>query len=111
MAGKISRWGNSAAVRIPRDVMERVGFREGQAVEIVARNGGLDIRPVNGKPYYTLDELVAEMKRLGPENRPAFEDWGILPSEWPQEDWSDIAPPDEEVADPVNDRRKITRRR
>jgi len=27
---------------------------------------------------------------------PPFEDWGILPSEWPQEDWSDIAPTDAE---------------
>jgi hypothetical protein len=41
----------------------------------------------------SLDELVAEMKSLGPVLRPTFEDWGILPSEWPAEDWSDIAPP------------------
>ena len=42
-----------------------------------------------------LEDLVAEARRLWPENEPPFEDWGILPSEWPDEDWSDIAPRDE----------------
>jgi hypothetical protein len=40
--------------------------------------------------------MLAEMDRLGRENAPEFEDWGILPSEWPQEDWSDIAPKDDQ---------------
>jgi antitoxin MazE len=97
MSGKIGRWGNSAAVRIPKDVLERAGLREGQAVDVVARNGAVDIRPSPTTPRYTLAELVSEMKRQGPENRPPFEEWGILPSEWPQEDWSDIAPTDEEL--------------
>ncbi|HEX8165726.1 MAG TPA: hypothetical protein VF601_08055 [Beijerinckiaceae bacterium] len=30
----------------------------------------------NGVPVYTMEELVAEMKRLGPENEPELVDWG-----------------------------------
>ena len=29
MSGKISRWGNSVAVRIPKEVLEQAGLREG----------------------------------------------------------------------------------
>jgi hypothetical protein len=43
-------------------------------------------------PELRLEDMIAEMDRLGPENALKFEDWGIVPSEWPQEDWSDIAP-------------------
>jgi hypothetical protein len=43
-------------------------------------------------PRYRLEDLLAEMDRLGPENAPKLEEWGILPSEWPEEDWSDIMP-------------------
>jgi antitoxin MazE len=28
------------------------------------------------RKYYRLEDLVAEMKRLGPENEPATVDWG-----------------------------------
>ncbi len=77
MAGKIGRWGNSAAVRIPRDVLERAGLREGQAVEIVVVNGReVAIRPAVKAPRYTLEELVAEMERIPPEDRPPLVDWG-----------------------------------
>jgi antitoxin MazE len=98
MRGKISKWGNSLGVRFPKPIAAELGLSEGQVVEISAAKDHVEVRPVaKAAPHYTLEELVAEMERLGPENRPAFEDWGVLPSEWPQEDWSDIAPTDEEV--------------
>jgi antitoxin MazE len=99
MAGKIGRWGNSAAVRIPRDVLERAGLREGQAVELVVNGTEVAIRPAVRTPRYTLDELVAEMERIPPEDRPPLVDWGILPTEWPDEDWSDVAPTDDDAED------------
>ena len=55
-------------------------------------------RKMSGMPGRGLEELFAEAERFGPENRPAFEDWGILPSEWPGDDWSDIAPTNQEMA-------------
>ena len=96
MTGKIGRWGNSAAVRIPKDVLERAGLREGQAVDIIPRPGAVQIQPVSNTPRYTLEQLVEEMKRVAPGDRPVLEDWATLPSEWPDEDWSDIAPTDDD---------------
>ena len=97
MAGRIGRWGNSAAVRIPRDVLERAGLREGQTVDLIVRGTEVSIRPAVQPPRYTLEELVAEMERIPPEDRPPPVDWGILPSEWPDEDWSDVAPTDDDL--------------
>jgi antitoxin component of MazEF toxin-antitoxin module len=98
---KISKWGNSAGVRIPASILEAAGLGLGDEVELVPTKSGLDIRRAGpSRPVYLIDDLVAEMERLGPENRPLYEDWGILPSEWPQEDWSDIAPSDEEMGLP-----------
>jgi antitoxin MazE len=80
MKAKLARWGNSLALRLPAEVVRDFGLKEGQAVELEAKKPNLEIkteRPVvNGIPVYTLEELVAEMKRLGPENRPELVDWG-----------------------------------
>ncbi len=97
MRVKVSKWGNSLGIRLPKALADETGLREGQSVELSPNEGGFDVRPATATPRYTLEELVTEMERLGPKNRPAYEDWGILPSEWPEEDWSDIAPTDEEL--------------
>jgi antitoxin MazE len=80
LKAKLARWGNSLALRLPAEVVRDFGLKEGQAVELEAKKPNLEIkteRPVvNGIPVYTLEELVAEMKRLGPENRPELVDWG-----------------------------------
>jgi len=37
------------------------------------------------------------MDRLGPANRPKFQDWSAAEALWPDDDWTDIAPTDEEM--------------
>jgi antitoxin MazE len=109
---KVAKWGNSLGLRLPRALVREVGLEEGQIVELTARDGGIDVKPTNKVPRYQLAELLAEAERLGPENRPPSEDWGILPSEWPNEDWSDIAPTDEEMGiEDAADRRSPRQRR
>lgn len=80
MKAKIARWGNSLALRLPAEVVRDFGLKEGQVVELNPNKPNLEIktgRPmVNGIPVYTMEELVAEMKRLGPENEPETVDWG-----------------------------------
>ena len=80
MKAKISRWGNSLAVRLPAEVVRDFGLREGQVVELTPNKPNIEIktgrRYVNGIPVYTLEELVAEARRLGPENEPEMVDWG-----------------------------------
>lgn len=75
MTTKIRKWGNSAAVRIPKTVMKSRGFRYGSEVEV-------SLKPLRKK--YNIDELIAQ---ITPKNRYPETDWGpdvgneILP-EW-----------------------------
>lgn len=80
---KIARWGNSLAVRLPAGVVRDLGLEEGQVVEISPKKPNMEIeiatggRPVvHGIPVYTLEELLAEAKRVGPENESEMLDWG-----------------------------------
>jgi antitoxin MazE len=111
MKTKVAKWGNSLGVRVPRAIAEGAGLKVGQIVDLQVKSGGVDLRIVTPVPRYSLAEMIAEIDRLGPENRPPFEDWGILPSEWPEEDWSDIAPSDEEMRMPDAGSRRSSSRR
>lgn len=64
MTTKIAKWGNSAAVRIPKEVMRNQGFRYGSEVRV-------RLEAIQKK--YTLDELVSKMS---PKNRYEEIDWG-----------------------------------
>ena len=97
MKVKVAKWGNSLAVRLPKRLADDLGLRPGAVVDLNQDGSRLAIEtaPDRKIPRYRLEDLLAEMDRLGPENQPKFEEWGILPSEWPEEDWSDIAPKDD----------------
>lgn len=75
---KIARWGNSLAVRLPKAVSE--GIEVGQTVEISRKGSRVEIESAEPKaaqiPRYQLEDLVAEMKRIGLENAPPSVDWG-----------------------------------
>ena len=90
MKTRIAKWGNSVAVRLPKPLVDELGLKPGQVVEIGPLGSGLGIataqRPFRGT---TLARLMADAK---PDDTPASEDWGLLPAEWPMEDWSDVAP-------------------
>jgi hypothetical protein len=45
------------------------------------------LRPVAKRSTVRIEDLVAEMKRLGPENAPPpFEDWSAAEAPWPSYD-------------------------
>jgi antitoxin MazE len=76
MKVKITRWGNSLGLRLPKPAAEAIGLRAGTEVDLEIEGRDLRIsRPLPIK-HYRLVELVAEMKRLGPENQPETVDWG-----------------------------------
>jgi antitoxin MazE len=97
MQTKIARWGNSLALRLPKALGEEAGFTEGQEVELRAEDGRIVVMPAAQPHVYKLDDLVGEMRRLGLQSAPAAEDWSPAGREWPEEDWSDLAPSAEEV--------------
>lgn len=98
MKVKIAKWGNSLGVRLPKQFVDAFDLKPGTTLDI-DRDGNrlaIEISPTRMIPQYRLADLLAQVP-LGTK-QPQFEDWGILPSEWPQEDWSDLAPTDAEWA-------------
>jgi antitoxin MazE len=76
MATTVQKWGNSLAVRIPKDVAERVEIHQGSEMEIrVANNDGtITLVPKKQLKRYSLEELLAQCK---PKNRHDEIDFGI----------------------------------
>ena len=60
MQSRISKWGNSLGVRVPREVAVRAGLSEGARIDI---EGYADGRIVitQSRRRFTLDELLAGM--------------------------------------------------
>lgn len=68
---RISKWGNSLAVRLPKVFVDELGLAEGAEVEIVLRDGRIIVTSAGRE--YGLEELV---EGITPENRPTETDWG-----------------------------------
>jgi len=59
MTATIKRWGNSAAVRIPRQILSQANLEEGSDVEIhVTMEGEIKITAI--KKRETIEELFAD---------------------------------------------------
>lgn len=71
MRTQIVGWGNSQALRIPREMLDALQVSEGDEVEMVVENGLLTVQPVHRK--LSLESLVA---KITPENRHKEIDWG-----------------------------------
>lgn len=56
---KVSKWGNSLAIRIPADVAATLGFAEGDQVLIKQEHGKL----VAEKPK-SLEDMLADVRKL-----------------------------------------------
>ena len=96
MRVRIAKWGHSLAVRLPKRYADELGLKPGTTVDLEKEGTRLAIEtaPQRRIPHYRLEDLLAQIKPGTVP--PPFEDWGILPSEWPVEDWSDVAPTERE---------------
>lgn len=69
MVIKISKWGNSLGLRIPKSFAQEVEVEEGMEVELSIEDGALTIRPLHPRTYslqnlltgVTEDNLHAEV--------------------------------------------------
>ncbi|KQT87711.1 hypothetical protein ASG60_11635 [Methylobacterium sp. Leaf469] len=78
MKAKLNQTGDEFVIRIPAKVDRENGLSDGQIVEISLRGR-----------VPTLDEMLAEMDRLGPTNLPELVDWGPdVGTEIIHDDWS-----------------------
>jgi len=66
----IQQWGNSKAVRIPKQLASELGLTIGQHVELDSTNGKLVIRPIRRRSRYKLSELLK-----GCKGKPHAEIW------------------------------------
>jgi antitoxin component of MazEF toxin-antitoxin module len=82
MRVKITKWGNSAAIRLPKAVMDELRLCEGAELDVTTVGGELRAVAVRPETGPSLAQLVAEMKRLGGADYDfGAEDWDILPTE------------------------------
>ncbi len=59
----IARWGNSLAVRLPKEALLRAQLDEGNVVDVTVQNGAISLVPRHDEPSRA--ELVAA---IAPEN-------------------------------------------
>lgn len=82
MRVKIAKWGNSAAIRLPKAVMEGLELDEGAELDLSLVGGELRAVAVKSALTLSLDHMVSEMKQLGGADYDfGAEDWDILPTE------------------------------
>lgn len=69
---QLAKWGNSLAVRLPRQIVETARLKEGDPLNLsVGKDGAVVMRPA--RRTYRLEELVS---RITPRNRHDETDWG-----------------------------------
>ncbi len=64
---KVSKWGNSLAIRIPADVAADLGLAEGDQVKVGSKDGKLV-----AEKEYTIEELRDRVRKLR----------GLIPAEY-----------------------------
>lgn len=76
MATTVQKWGNSLAVRIPKDIAELVELQQGSEIEIRVVEGEnmITLVPKKQQKKYTLEELLSQCQS---ENRHHEIDFGV----------------------------------
>jgi antitoxin MazE len=68
---RVSKWGNSLAVRIPQAIVRKAQLADGDRLSLdLADDGSMVLRPMRRK--YSLDQLVSG---ITPQNRHGEIDW------------------------------------
>jgi antitoxin MazE len=95
---KVAKWGNSLAVRLPKRYADELGLKAGSRIDLQKKGTKLAIETALQPkiPRYRLEDLLAQIKPG--QKPPPFQDWSAVETPWPDDDWSDIAPTDEEWA-------------
>jgi antitoxin MazE len=75
MTTKVQKWGNSLAVRLPKELAKSMDFIPGTTVRFVQKGTHVEIQRVSDAKIkkYSLKELVAGITK---ENKHELYDWG-----------------------------------
>jgi antitoxin MazE len=75
MTAKISRWGNSQGLRMPKDIMDSLHLQVGDNVNITMLDGKVIIEPMKKDILnYDLNELISKI----PTNYKASEEFDTI---------------------------------
>jgi len=85
MKSQIAQWGNSAAVRLPKSVLEDLRIAPGSEVEMWIEGRELHIRPIPSVTSHRLEDLLAQ---ITPSNVPEMEEWPPVGAEIVKDDYS-----------------------
>jgi antitoxin MazE len=70
MQARVSKWGNSLAIRLPQAAVKSLRVHEGEQVELSIKGDRLEIRAA--RPRYRLADLLSE---ITPDNQPEAMDF------------------------------------
>ena len=70
MRARVSKWGNSLAIRLPQAAVKTLHVHEGEQVELSINGDRLEIRAA--RPRYRLQDLLSE---ITPDNQPEAMDF------------------------------------
>ena len=71
MTTKVQKWGNSLAIRIPKQVAKEFDLNKGSDIEIEIEDNAIKLIPKQSRP--TLKEM---MSKITPENQHEPIEWG-----------------------------------
>jgi antitoxin MazE len=59
-AMQVSKWGNSLAIRLPKALVDELGLREGDELNVVAaKNGAIEVETKENQRRRALDRMAA----------------------------------------------------
>ena len=72
MKGQVGKWGNSLAIRLPRELTEELQIECKTTVNLSIEKGKIVLEIENEKPEFTLEELLKDY----PDTSETEVDWG-----------------------------------
>ena len=83
-------------VVIPKDVRDALGYKPGQAFDVIKTDGGILLRPLAQKSGRTTDQIVAELRALYQHEGPpvTIEEMNAAVDAMFVEKWSDMSQDD-----------------
>ena len=65
---KISKWGNSLGVRLPKALVEQLGLKEGDDLKVVAaKDGTIEVETMHDQRRRALERMAARNWKLPPD--------------------------------------------
>jgi antitoxin MazE len=56
---RVSKWGNSLAVRLPKALVEKLGLRKGDQLNVVAKDGAIEVETNQDRRQRALERMAA----------------------------------------------------